>query len=93
MTSTKMIQDDLKFIYTGVPGMIIYQINNNANGDNWKNILVVLNGNASVQKIDLPNGSWILAANENKINQSGLKKITGSTVNISAISANVFFNK
>jgi len=93
MTTTKMIQDNLRFINIGVPGMIAYQINNNANGDSWKQILVVLNGTASAQKIDLPAGTWTLAVNEDKINQSGIKKITGSAVNISGISANVFFSK
>jgi hypothetical protein len=54
---------------------------------------VVLNGTSSAQKIELPDGSWTLAANGNKINQSGIKKTSGSAVNISGISANVFFSK
>ena len=45
MTSTAMINANLKFLASGDPGVIVYRIGNNANGDRWKNILVILNGN------------------------------------------------
>jgi pullulanase len=74
MPTTKMIQANLKFIDTGDAGVIAYQISNNANGDKWKNILVVLNGNASVKTIKLPPGKWKLVADGNIVNETGIKK-------------------
>jgi pullulanase len=92
MPSTKMIQNNLSFSDLGLPGLIVYQINNNANGDSWKNILVVLNGNASSQKITMPTGHWTQVADGNSVNESGIKKADSSTANIEATSANVFYS-
>ena len=92
MPSTKMIADNLNFIDTGIPGIIAYQISNNANGDNWKNILVVLNGNSSLKSVKIPEGSWTLIADENKIDEKGIKNVSGGSVSVSATSANIFYS-
>jgi pullulanase len=92
MPSTKMIRDNLKFMETGDKGLIAYQINNNANGDNWKNILVVLNGNTSPKTIKTPAGKWTLAADENTINPKGLKTIDTELIIIPATAAYVLYS-
>jgi len=89
MPSTKMIQDNLKFIDTGNAGVIAYQISNNANGDKWKNILVVLNGNASAKSIKLPRGKWTMVANGNIVNEKGVEQIAGKDLALAATSAYV----
>jgi len=78
MPTTKMIQSNLRFLDTGSPGLIVYNISNNANGDAWKNILVILNGNPKAQTVKLPPRSWTLAADENTIIEKGIKKVRGS---------------
>jgi len=93
MMSASAIAQNLKFLGTGDPGIICYQLSNNANGDSWKNILVVLNGNTSAKAVGLPSGSWTLGADENTVNESGIKKgITGS-ITIRATTAFVLYNK
>src|SRR3569833_557170 len=44
MPSAQMVRDHLHFMDSGDPGVIAYQLNNNANGDAWKNIIVIFNG-------------------------------------------------
>ncbi|WP_295794431.1 type I pullulanase [Mucilaginibacter sp.] len=89
MPTTKMIQVNLKFIDTGDAGVIAYQISNNANGDKWKNILVVLNGNASAKTVKLPAGKWTIVADGNVVNEKGVKQIAGKDLALAATSAYV----
>jgi pullulanase len=93
MPSTKMITTDLKFIETGEPGVISYQISNNANGDSWKNILVVLNGNTAGKTIKIPAGIWTLAVDENAIDEKGIKKIDAGNVTIPGTAAYILYSR
>jgi len=79
MPSTEMIQKHLKFVETGIPGLIAYRINDNANGDSWKNIMVILNGNATAQSVKLPKGNWTMVTDGQRVKLSGIKaNLTGS---------------
>ena len=80
MPTTKMIQDHLHFIDIADSLVVAYQINNNANGDKWKNILVLLNGNTTDKNIQLPLGKWTLAVDGNLINEHGLRQVTSSVI-------------
>ncbi|MDB5139973.1 MAG: pulA [Mucilaginibacter sp.] len=93
MPSTEMISNNLRFIETGDQCLIAYTISNNANGDSWKNILVVLNGNTNERAVKIPAGNWTLAANENGINEKGIRKITGEVMAVSATSAYILFSE
>lgn len=93
MPSTQMIQNSLKFLDTNDPNMIAYQISGNANGDSWKNILVVLNGNTSDKKIIIPPGNWTLAADGDIINEQGIKPVNAGEIMVPAISIYLLFEK
>jgi pullulanase len=92
MPSTEMIQNNLKFLETGDPCIISYLISNNANGDKWKNILLILNGNTSPKNVKIPTGNWTLAVDENTINEGGIKKIAAGDINIPANTAYVLYS-
>ena len=92
MPSTKMIQQNLTFLSANIPGVIAYQLGNNANGDNWKNILVFLNGNTTEQTVKIPLGNWVLAVDENNINEAGIKKIEGESITVPATTAYVLYS-
>jgi len=93
MPSAKMINENLKFLNTGVPGLICYRISNNANGDKWKNILVILNGNTTAQTIKIPSGKWILAADGKSINEAGIKSVDNGDISIAGTAAYVLYKK
>jgi pullulanase len=92
MPSTKMIQRNLKFLENNEPGLIAYQISHNANGDSWKNILVILNGNTTDKTVTIPAGNWTLAADENNINERGIKKVEGESIVVPATVAYVLYS-
>jgi pullulanase len=71
--------------------VIGYQLTGNANGDNWKNILVILNGNTAGKKITIPGGNWTLVANADTINERGIKKLAAGNVIVPATTAWVLY--
>ena len=92
MPSSKMISQNLEFLKTG-PGVIAYQISNNANGDSWKNILVILNGNTGEKSVVLPEGTWTLAADGNSIDQKGISTGLKNAITVKGTTAYVLFGE
>jgi pullulanase len=91
MPSAQMIREHLKFINTKDDNLIAYQISGNANGDNWRNIMVVLNGNTTSTKFNLPDGRWRLVADGKTINEKSMKAVNGGTIVLPATSAYVLY--
>ncbi|MDR0872356.1 MAG: type I pullulanase [Prevotellaceae bacterium] len=89
MTTAKDIQDNLQFLETD-KNVVAYIINNNANGDAWKNILVVFNGNRTPVSYTLPSGKWNAVCLDGKIDLKGIATKSGK-INISASSAGIFW--
>lgn len=67
MTSLKMMKKHLKFIELNVPNVVAFTLLGNANGDSWKNILVIYNGNRNNVIVELPEGEWNVAAHDGRI--------------------------
>ena len=91
MPSAAMIRQHLKFIENSDPGLIEYQLSNHANGDQWKDILVLFNGNKEEVNLNLPAGNWVLVADADQIDEKGIQKVTSSTITIAATSANILY--
>ena len=72
MPSTEMIRQHLNFLETSDPLLIMYELNDHANGDSWKDILVIFNGDAAPKTVTLPEGKWEIVANENEIKEDGV---------------------
>lgn len=71
MTEKAMVDQSLGFA-TNVPdNLIAYVIKDNANGDSWKNILVIYNGSAQNHDLAVM-GDWIIVANDQ---QAGLEEL------------------
>jgi len=93
MPTNALIQEHLQFSEIDEAGIISYQLINNANGDKWKNIYVIFNGNKESKSIVLPAGKWTLVANENGINEKGITTITDNKINVAGISAYILFQE
>ena len=74
--TTKLIQQHLKFTETEDALLIIYQLNNYANNDKWKDIIVLLNGEAISKNVPLPTGKWTLVADGNTVNEKSTKQFS-----------------
>jgi len=58
MPTEKMIQEHLTF-FDGTPlSVVAFQIKDHANGDQWKEIVVIYNANETDTSFTLPAGSW-----------------------------------
>lgn len=56
--------------------IVVFQLKNFANGDSWKNIVVVYNGNNAEKEISLPHeGDWNVVVNEHKAGTSVLESL------------------
>lgn len=91
MNTAAQIQKHLKFV-DGLPGnMVAYTISGNANGDSWREIMVVFNGNTKAMPIAIPKGSWTAVVKDGKVNEKGLAKINGGTIEVEASSALIVY--
>lgn len=91
MGKTDDVRKHLKFIDVPHKCMVGFILSDNANGDKWKNIIVVHNGNDKAVSIDLPIGKWITVANDGKINEKGMGEINDGNVIIAASSSFIAF--
>jgi len=92
MPSTKMIQEHLKFIDNNDPLLLAYTITDHANGDEWKDILVIFNSNKTEKEFALPKGDWTVALDGNTVNEAGIKQVNKKMI-VPAISAMVLYRK
>jgi len=86
MPTAGMIRRHLKFIETGDPSTIVYQLTDHANGDRWKTILVVINGSSGAKTVNIPTANWTLVSDGNKVDDAG-KIVSGKSVTIPGITA------
>jgi pullulanase len=90
MPTAAMIREHLKFGESPDPLLIQYRISGDANGDSWKDILVILNGDKTDKSIVLPAGNWMVVANGDVVNEKGIETVKG-TVTIGRISALILY--
>ncbi len=69
MATAQLVNENLKFL-TSQDGLIGFQLNGDAVGDEWKQILVYYNANTTTQRIDLA-GSWKVALFNDKFVTEG----------------------
>ncbi len=81
MTTAKDIASYIHFLPGMPPGVVAYTINGAAMNDKWKKIMLLFNGNRTLQKIEWPSESWIFweAGKEYK-NPPFISGSTGTTM-------------
>lgn len=87
MTTTEDIQNHLEFLDTPTDNSIAYLLKDHANGDEWKNILVLLNGGERQKTLSLPKGSWTLISDMQKVNEDGIGKPRKNSMTVPAQTA------
>jgi pullulanase len=87
MNSTADIKKNLEFIDAGTPGVVAFLLKHNANGDSWRNILVIYNGNQKPEMVGIPQKNWTLVLNGNGYRKNGYMIINDDRVSVPATSA------
>ena len=92
MTTQDMVQKNLKFLDMKTPNVVAYTLDNNANKDSWKQILVIFNGNRKPVVLQIPEGTWNVVCYNGTINPAGvLMQVKGQKLNVPASSAAIMY--
>ena len=73
-------------------GVVAFQLKNNAGGDSWKDIIVVLNANKTERAINVPEGLYTKVLANGKVDENGLGILNGSSVTVAPQSALIIHN-
>jgi pullulanase len=91
MPTEVLVQQYLKFLDVEFPNVVAYTLNGNVNGDRWRDILVIYNGNRIPAEISIPHNNWNVAMHDGKIDLNGMGTIKDSTFVVAASSASILF--
>lgn len=91
MTSAEDIAKNLVFDNidsSKTPNLISYSLNNNANGDEWKEIKVIFNGADHTQTVSVAKGKWLVVARDGQLSPTGdLGTLKGGKIPVAPYSA------
>ena len=80
------VREALQFQEVNQPGVVAYTLGEHANGDSWKKIMVIFNGNRKAVTVSLPEGTWVPVCKDGRIYLDGKGSVQGKTT-VSASSA------
>jgi len=86
MIDSDMVREKLSFSQKYIPGVVAYELKDHANGDSWKTILLLFNGNNYSIEFDIPEKSWLLIAQNGEVYPNGMGHVTTGCVRLHPIS-------
>ena len=91
MPIEEMLQTNLKFIDIEIPNIIAYKLIDHVNGEKWKDILVILNGNRYSVSVEIPEGNWTVVCHDGQINLAGITLTTSTFFTVAPSSASIMY--
>lgn len=85
--NAELVRKHLEFLPTQHDCLVAFRLKDHAGGDKWNNIYVVLNGNNTIQSINIPKGKYTIVANNGVINEDGNGEMEGGEITIDAQTA------
>lgn len=89
LTSAEMVRNHLKFIEPGVPNVVAFTLNGNVNGDSWRDILVIYNGNRYTAAVSVPRNNWTKVVHDGVVNLAGIEAVNDTIVLVAPSSATI----
>ena len=89
----EMLQNHLKFLDLLTPNVVSFTLTDHVNGDVWKDILVIYNGNRKPVTVQIPVGEWNLVCHDGVINLSGISMINSTSFTVAPSSASILYVK
>lgn len=86
MGSADEVRKNLCFL-EAPEGVVAYQLKNNAGGDSWKNIIVVLNSQKTPQTVDVPENTYTMVVANGKVDTNGIGLLSVKTLTVAPQSA------
>jgi pullulanase len=93
MTTAADIARNIVFDKVSDTNLISYSLRNNANGDEWREIKLVFNGNDTAKTVTIPRGEWIVIARDGKLVADGFDTLKGGKVTVEPTSALILAKK
>ena len=87
-----LVRQHLEFL-PGQECLVAFRLKDHAGGDEWGDIIVVLNANRKAMKVDVPEGSYTVVCREGKIDEQGLGTVSGRTVSVAPQSALIMYKQ
>ena len=75
----EQVRKHLEFL-SAPDGVVAFMLKDNAGGDEWQNIIVILNSNKESKEIGIPDGSYTVVADNGTINLNGIRTTNGNKV-------------
>jgi len=91
ISKADMIQNHLQFMDSTQANVIAYTLTGHVNGEIWKDILVILNGNRKSVEVEIPEGEWNLICHDGQINLNGIKTISTTKFTVAPSSASILY--
>lgn len=91
MTNKNEIKNSISFWQQVPPNTVAFSLNNNANGDQWSNIIVVYNSNLKNVSVNIPYGTWNVAVDKYTSGDKILRSFTGNILSVESISMMVIY--
>jgi len=91
MGTAERVVKDLVFLPVKGDNVIAYQINGEAVGDSWKDIIVVLNSNRKATKVEVPKGTYTVVVRDGQVDESSAIQWKGSKLSVSPQSALIMY--
>lgn len=91
LNTANNVRKCLKFI-TSPSCTVAFTLTDNAGGDVWKDIIVILNGNKDSKEVEIPDGKYTVVCCDGVINENGLEQINGGKILVDGQSALILHN-
>lgn len=89
--SAELVRKHLEFLPVG-EGLVAFRLKDNAGGDAWRDIYVVLNANNYACMVDVPEDAYTSVVAAGKVNLDGIRSTTTSKLEVPAQSALIVHN-
>ena len=87
MGDADKVRQYMEFLPVEGSNLVAFILNDNANGDSWKNIIVAFNSRKEPAKLSIPAGRYTIVCKDGKIKQSGMGQVSGNEIIVPARSA------
>ena len=89
----ELVQQHLKFLDLLTPNVVAYTLTDHVNGEIWKDILVIYNGNRKSVTVQIPEGEWNVVCHDGQINTSGISVVKSTYFVVAPSSASIMYVK
>ena len=86
LSDADLVCNHLEFLQTE-PCVVAFRLKDNAGGDKWNNIIVVLNANRTPKMVEIPEGDYTVVCRDGMVNSNGMGNVNGGALKVPAQSA------